>query len=74
MKEKFQFRGSAADAKKELYADLRDRRAEASGARHKKNGSKKKRLFSTFGWAYSPPIREVKWAYEHFRNECSDRL
>ena len=42
MKEKFQFRGSAADAKKELYADLRDRRAEASGARHKKNGSKKK--------------------------------
>ena len=42
MKEKFQFKGSAADAKKELFADLRDRRAEASGARRKKNGSKSK--------------------------------
>lgn len=42
MKEKFQFKGSAADAKKELFADLKDRRAEASGARRKKNGSKSK--------------------------------
>lgn len=41
MKEKFQFKGSAADAKKELFADLKDRRAEASGAR-RKNGSKSK--------------------------------
>lgn len=42
MKEKFQFKGSAADAKKELFADLKDCRAEASGARRKKNGSKSK--------------------------------
>lgn len=41
-KERFQFKGSASDAKKELFADLKARRAEASGARHKKNGSKRK--------------------------------
>lgn len=42
MEKTFKFRGSAADAKKELFADLKDRKAEASGARRKKNGSKSK--------------------------------
>lgn len=41
-KEKFQFKGFASDAKKELFEDLKARHAEASGARHKKNGSKRK--------------------------------